>query len=299
MLTPMKHLYFRHLLLAAIGLLVATFGATADAPQQELAASSAAPASGAAPANSAAPAASAAPIGGAAKAAAGAPATTTDAVPLPASAETLRAVAVLAGVKVENVQSTPIAGIFEVLRGSDILYMTRDGQYAFTGDLYQVPSRANLTEVHRRDLRRKLIEAVPESRMVVFSPADPKYTVTVFTDVDCGYCRALHRQIADYNRLGVRVRYVFFPRTGPNTASWHKAEQVWCSADRKAALTRAKLGETLEAPVCSNTPVAQEYELGQAIGLEGTPGIVAANGALVGGYLPPDALVEQLKKLQP
>lgn len=287
MLTLMKHLYLRHLLLASVGLLVATFGATADAPQQELAATSSAPAT------------SAAPVSGAAKAAAGAPAVTTDAVPLPASADTLRAVAALAGVKVENVQSTPIAGIFEVLRGSDILYMTRDGQYAFTGDLYQVPSRANLTEVHRRDLRRKLIEAVPESRMVVFSPADPKYTVTVFTDVDCGYCRALHRQIADYNRLGVRVRYVFFPRTGPNTASWHKAEQVWCSADRKAALTRAKLGETLEAPACSNTPVAQEYELGQAIGLEGTPGIVAANGALVGGYLPPDALVDQLKKLQP
>jgi thiol:disulfide interchange protein DsbC len=272
MLSAMKHLGFRHAPLAAIGLLVTALGAATNAPQQDALAGVSA-----------------------------ATATPSDPVvtPVPASTETLHAVAALAGVKPENVQPTPIAGIFEVLRGSDILYMTRDGQYAFTGDLYQVPSRANLTEVHRRDLRRKLIEAIPESRMVVFSPADPKYTVTVFTDVDCGYCRALHRQIADYNRLGVRVRYVFFPRTGPNTASWHKAEQVWCSADRKAALTRAKLGEALEAPVCSNTPVAQEYELGQAIGLEGTPGIVAANGALVGGYLPPDALVEQLKKLQP
>ena len=219
--------------------------------------------------------------------------------PVSASPETLHAVAGFAGVKPENVQTTPVPGIFEVLRGSDILYMTRDGQYAFTGDLYQVPTRANLTEVHRRELRRKLIDAVPESRMVVFSPPQPKYTVTVFTDVDCGYCRALHRQIADYNRLGVRVRYVFYPRTGPDTESWHKAEQVWCSADRKAALTRAKLGETLDAPVCANTPVAQEYELGKAIGLEGTPGIVAANGAMVGGYLSPDALVEQLKQQKP
>ena len=100
-------------------------------------------------------------------------------------------------------------------RGADIVYMTRDGQYAFTGDLYQVPSHDNLTEVHRRELRRKLIDAVPESQMVVFSPPQPKYTVTVFTDVDCAYCRELHRQIADYNRLGVRVRYVFYPRTGP------------------------------------------------------------------------------------
>lgn len=217
----------------------------------------------------------------------------------PASPETLRAVAVLAGVAAENVRTTPVAGIFEVLRGPDILYMTRDGQYAFTGDLYQVPSHANLTEVHRSELRRKLIDAVPESRMVVFSPPQPKYTVTVFTDVDCSYCRALHRQIADYNRLGVRVRYVFYPRTGPDTASWHKAEQVWCSADRKAALTRAKLGEPLDAQTCVDTPVAQEYALGKAIGLEGTPGIVAANGTLVGGYLPPDELVAALKKLQP
>ena len=114
--------------------------------------------------------------------------------------------------------------------------------------------------------------------MVIFSPPQPKYTVTVFTDVDCAYCRELHRQIADYNRLGVRVRYIFYPRTGPNTESWRKAEQVWCSADRKSALTRAKLGQPLEAKPCGSTPVEQEYELGKAIGLEGTPGIVAANG---------------------
>ncbi|HTQ75845.1 MAG TPA: DsbC family protein, partial [Burkholderiales bacterium] len=191
----------------------------------------------------------------------------------------------------DMVRATPVPGIFEVHRGADIIYMTRDGRFAFTGDLYQVASHDDLTEARRRDLRRELIDAVPESRMVVFSPPQPKYTVTVFTDVDCTYCRAFHRQIADYNRLGVRVRYVFFPRTGPNTESWYKAEQVWCSTDRRAALTRAKLGEPIPAKLCGNDPVAEEYALGKAIGLEGTPGIVASNGTLVGGYLPPDQLV--------
>jgi thiol:disulfide interchange protein DsbC len=200
------------------------------------------------------------------------------------------------GVKKEDIRPTPVAGVFEVRRGADIVYMSGDGQYVFTGDLYNVSTKNNLTEAHRRLLRQKLIEASPESQMVIFSPPQPKYTVTVFTDVDCAYCRELHRQIADYNRLGVRVRYIFFPRTGPNTASWHKAEQVWCSADRKAALTRAKLGEALDAKPCGATPVAQEYELGKAIGLEGTPGIVAANGAMVGGYLSPQALVDELSQ---
>jgi thiol:disulfide interchange protein DsbC len=279
MIGVMKHLGFRCAALVSVSLMAGALWAATNAPQQD----------GSTPATT---------VTDTPDAAAG-PARAAPPQPQIASPEVLRAVATLAGVKPENVQTTPVAGIFEVLRGSDIFYMTRDGQYAFTGDLYQVPSRFNLTEVHRRDMRRKLIDAVPESRMVVFSPPQPKYTVTVFTDVDCGYCRALHKQIAEYNRLGVRVRYVFYPRTGPNTESWHKAEQVWCSADRKGALTRAKLGEPLDAPVCPNTPVAQEYELGKAIGLEGTPGIVAANGAMVGGYLPPDQLVEQLKQLQP
>ena len=194
---------------------------------------------------------------------------------------------------------TPVAGIFEMRRGTDILYVTQDGKYVFTGDLFKVAGQQNLTDVRRSELRRELIDAVPESRMVVFSPAQPKYTVTVFTDVDCPYCRMLHSQIDDYNKLGIKVRYLFFPRSGPDTESWFKAEQIWCSTDRKAALTQAKLGKPLDAKICRNTPVAQDFELGKEVGLEGTPGIVLPNGELLGGYLPPDKLVEELKQMRP
>lgn len=190
---------------------------------------------------------------------------------------------------------TPIPGIVEVRRGADIVYMSRDGKYVITGDLYAVGSHEDLTEVRRRELRRSLIDSVPESQMVVFSPAHPKYTVTVFTDVDCVYCRALHGQIADYNQLGIKVRYMFFPRTGPNTSSWYKAEQVWCSSNRQDALTRAKLGEPLSAKICPKNPVAREYALGEAVGIEGTPGIIASNGAIVGGYLTPPALLKAIQ----
>lgn len=195
----------------------------------------------------------------------------------------------------DGVAPTPIPGLVEVRRGADIVYMSQDGKYVLTGDLYRVNSHEDLTEVRRRELRRNLIEAVPESQMVVFSPPHPKYTVTVFTDVDCVYCRALHGQIADYNDLGIKVRYMFFPRTGPNTSSWYKAEQVWCSRDRRAALTRAKLGEPLSARICPNNPVAREYALGEAVGIEGTPGIIASNGTIVGGYLTPKALLTALR----
>jgi thiol:disulfide interchange protein DsbC len=214
----------------------------------------------------------------------------------PLEAELAAVAAHLPGAKPEDLRTTPIPGIYEFKRGAELVYVTADGRYGFAGDLYRMHDRANLSDARRRELRLALLEAVPESSMVVFAPAAPRYTITVFTDVDCTYCRALHRQIAEYNRLGVKVRYMFFPRSGPNTESWSKAEQVWCSADRRAALTAAKLGTPLKAAVCLPNPVADQYALGKAIGLSGTPGIVTESGELLPGYAPPDELLQELQQ---
>ncbi len=202
------------------------------------------------------------------------------------------------GIKPEDLRATPIPNIYEMTRGSEIAYVTTDGKYAISGDMIDIAKNNNLTETRRRDLRAQEIGAIPESDMVIFGPNSPKYTVTVFTDVDCAYCRELHRQIAEYNRLGIRVRYIFYPRTGPNTESWTKAEEVWCSRDRNEALTRAKLGQPLQTKPCANNPVARTYALGQDFGLQGTPAIVLADGEMIGGYLSPPELLQELKKSQ-
>jgi thiol:disulfide interchange protein DsbC len=200
------------------------------------------------------------------------------------------------GVRAEDLRPSPITGIYELTRGTDIAYVTTDGKYAISGDLIDLVKNDNLTETRRRDARAKLIGAIPESEMLVFGPREPKYTVTVFTDVDCAYCRQLHSQISDYNRLGIRVRYLFYPRTGPNTESWTKAEEVWCSSNRNEALTLAKRGAALQAKACPNNPVARHYALGRDFGLQGTPAIVLANGELIGGYLTPLELAQHLKE---
>lgn len=198
------------------------------------------------------------------------------------------------GSRAEDFKVSPVPGIYELARGSDIVYVTADGKYAFAGDLFDIGSDTNVSERRRRDLRVQLMNGVPESQMVVFSPKEPKYTVTVFTDVDCGYCRKLHSEMAKYNELGIRVRYLFYPRSGPNTESWAKAEAVWCAADRNDALTRAKRGEVVKSPKCANTPVARDFELGHEVGLRGTPAILLPNGDLLGGYLPPATLAKRL-----
>ncbi len=203
------------------------------------------------------------------------------------------------GSKLEDLQPSPIPGVYEFAEGADVNYLTADGKYFIDGNLYDMGTRRNLTEEHRNKARLALINAVPESQMLVFSPKNPQYTITVFTDVDCQYCRKLHSEMAELNRLGVRVRYMFYPRTGPNTESWRKAEAVWCSADRNEALTRAKVGAPVDtSKTCSPNPVAREYALGQSIGVQGTPAIVTEGGDYINGYLPPHDLVEELKQLQ-
>jgi thiol:disulfide interchange protein DsbC len=205
-----------------------------------------------------------------------------------------------AGSKIEDLHPTPIAGIYEFSQGAEVSYLTADGKYFLDGNIYDMDTRENLSEARRMAARAALINAVPESQMLIFSPKNPLYTITIFTDIDCPYCRKMHSEMAELNKLGVRVRYLFYPRTGPDTESWKKAEVVWCSPDRNAALTRAKAGAELDlTKTCGPTPIASEYALGQSIGVRGTPAIVTENGSYISGYFPPKELVEEIKKLQP
>jgi thiol:disulfide interchange protein DsbC len=203
----------------------------------------------------------------------------------------------LSGVKPEELRASPIPGIYELSRGAEVTYVTADGQFIFIGDLYRVAKSGefpNLSDARRRELRLKLLAKLSESQMIVFSPAQPKYTVTVFTDPECPWCRKLHSQIAEYNRLGIKVRYAFFPREGMDSDAARTLDAVWCSADRKEALTRAKLGQPVKAAACGVTPVRLSWELGHQIGVESTPNMVLEDGELIPGYLPPRDLLAKL-----
>lgn len=201
------------------------------------------------------------------------------------------------GVKPEQVRPSPVAGVFEVEMGADTAYVSADGRFLFSGDLYDVDSRANLTEVGRSTARSKALAQLDERDMIVFGPAAAKHTITVFTDVECGYCRKLHGEIEQLTKLGVRVRYMAYPRAGPGTEDWGKMEAVWCSRDRNIAITKAKQGEVVKSAKCA-TPVAKQFELGEELGVRGTPAIFTTSGDYIGGYLPPQQLLQQLDQLK-
>jgi thiol:disulfide interchange protein DsbC len=198
--------------------------------------------------------------------------------------------------KVDDVQPSPVPGIFQIPMGADMAYVSADGRYLFAGDLFEIDTRANLTEQGRATNRVKLLAKLDERDMIVFSPQVVKHTITVFTDVECGYCRKLHSQIDQLTKLGVKVRYAAYPRAGPDTDDWRKMEAVWCSKDRQTAITQAKLGQLVKGEKCGATPVAKQYQLGEDLGVRGTPAIFSPSGDYIGGYLPPADLVKALDK---
>ncbi len=207
--------------------------------------------------------------------------------------------AALPGVEAHEIFESPIPGMFEVAVGSQVAYVSDDGRYFLQGDLYDLDSNQNLTEQRRARARADVLAGIDPQTMIVFSPAPDKlkHTVTVFTDIDCGYCRQLHREMDQVNALGIAVQYVSYPRTGPDTDSWDKADKVWCAPDRNTAFTEATLAGKLPEDMCEATPVAAHYDLGHLVGVRGTPTVLTAQGVQLGGYLPPEEMFAQLEAL--
>lgn len=205
---------------------------------------------------------------------------------------------ILNGTKPDSINPTPIPGLYEVMIEGQVLYLSEDGRFALQGDILDLSTHDNLTEKRRGELRTAAINAVGEDNMVIFAPEGPtKYTVTVFTDIDCGYCRKMHSQITSYNKEGIKVRYLWFPREGIGSDAFNKAVSVWCADDRKAALTKAKQGASIEQKTCDN-PVKAQYELGQKLGVRGTPSMILEDGEMLPGYVPPTQLAELLARRQ-
>lgn len=198
----------------------------------------------------------------------------------------------------ENVKRSPVDGWYTVQKGSIVAYVSADGRYLLQGDLIDLDHQVNLSERSRTDARRELMSSVTDAEVILFSPANVKHSVTVFTDVDCTYCRKLHSQIDEYMAQGIQIRYMLYPRGGPASRSWNTSEDVWCAKDRNGALTAAKSDRSFDTENCDASAISKHYILGQNVGLSGTPAIVFDDGTLVSGYLPPATLASRLQLAQ-
>lgn len=203
--------------------------------------------------------------------------------------------AVFPDAEVTQINMSQIPGIYEVMLGADMVYVSADGRYVIRGDLFDLKERRNITEDEREVTRVDLLSKVPAQEMIEFAPASPKHSVYVFTDITCGFCRRFHQNVPELNRLGIAVRYLAFPRSGTGGEVYKDMVSVWCAPDRQQALTDAKLGKPVTKASCAN-PVKKQFLLGQSLGIHGTPAVYLENGKSVGGYVSPQELLQALQE---
>ena len=200
-------------------------------------------------------------------------------------------------IQVDHVGPAPLPGFREVIAGGQVVYVSDDGKYLLQGSLLDVAKRKDLSEAAMARLRGEVLKGIPMADRIVYSPAGtPKHRVVVLTDIECGYCRKFHNDIAEHLKRGIQVEYLAFPRAGLGSADYRKMVSVWCADDRRKALTDAKSDRAVPSKTCK-TPVDMQYRAGQRMGLTGTPMILTEDGRMLGGYLPPDALEQRLRAL--
>ena len=205
-----------------------------------------------------------------------------------------------ANVKVDSIAPAALPGFYQVIASGQMLYVSADGKYLIHGDVLDLGRKQNLSDDAWARFRKAELAKAPVSQRIVFAPPNPKYTISVFTDVNCGFCRELHKHVAEFNKEGIAVEYLAWPReglattAGRPTPTYTEMVSVWCASDRKAAFTAAKDGRVPPAATCTN-PVKDQFELGIRLGVNGTPAIYGPDGRVLGGYVTPEQLLQALQ----
>lgn len=203
------------------------------------------------------------------------------------------------GEKPDSVTPAVIPGLYEVAYGPRVFFVSADGRYLISGDMFDIEEGTNLSEARRGKGRLAALESAGKDSMITYrARGKEKHVITVFTDIDCTYCRKLHSGMKEMNDLGITVRYLAFPRAGIPSASYDKAVAVWCAADRNKSMDQAKNENKINMNTCAKNPVADHLALGQMLGVTGTPALVLDDGALVPGYLPPQRLLQELEGIK-
>ena len=202
------------------------------------------------------------------------------------------------GMVVDTIETSAIPGLYEVqFTSGPLVYSTATGEHIIVGDLFSVDEKGytNLTEQRRDGERVGKLAEVKEKDMIIFSPeGETRAHITVFTDVSCFYCQKLHKEVPELNKRGVEVRYLAYPRSGLDSPGYRQLATAWCASDRQDAITKLKAQQPVPENVCEENPVADQFALGQQLGVRGTPAMVTETGTMIPGYQSADDLMVTL-----
>ena len=204
----------------------------------------------------------------------------------------------LPNIAIQSITMDEDLGMFRVLTNDlEEIFVSLNGEYLVTGEKYRIEKRGKLTNLSKLERTKRqlvVIKQMPMEKLIVFpAQGERKAWVTVFTDIDCGYCRTFHRGMEEVTKLGIEVRYAAFPRSGIGTDSYHKAVNVWCAKNQQQAMTDAKMGKSVQSDKCVN-PVQEHHTIGLRAGVRGTPTMFTSNDKVIPGYVPAARLAQML-----
>ena len=193
----------------------------------------------------------------------------------------------------DSIKESVVPGMYEVIYGTEVVYLSSDGKYFLSGNLIDMQTRENVSDRAKQSIRQTIL-ARKDNKPVIFKAKNEKHKLTVFTDIDCPYCAKLHREIPALNEKGISIEYLMFPRAGLKSASFTKAVSMWCADDNRQSMTDAKERKPIADKAC-DSPIKDQYLLGQELGVTGTPALITSTGKLIPGYMPADRLAAMLE----
>lgn len=202
------------------------------------------------------------------------------------------------GSKIESIKKSNIPGLYTVYYGDlEPIYVSEDGGFFIYGDIYKINNNSitNITNLDIDKRRSVILKDLQSYELISFKAKKEQYSVVVFTDVDCSYCRKLHKEIEDYNDIGITINYAAFPRSGIGSEAFSKMVGAWCSSDKKSSLTKLKNDKDIVISFCEDQPVSKHFVIGKQLGVTGTPAIFSFDGKLFPGYLSAEELLIKLK----
>lgn len=197
------------------------------------------------------------------------------------------------GLQRDDIEPAIVDGLYKVTLGFDVYYISANAEYLISGDVVELATGAKVDGSGLDGKRKRMIETVATDDLIIYPATGEKRTaISIFTDTTCPYCRKIHEEIPLLTEAGIDVRYLAFPRAGAQSQVAVDMASIWCAEDKPAAMTASKQGRSVEPAECDD-PVAEQYELGAAMQIRGTPAIILENGEIVAGYLPASALIER------
>jgi len=195
--------------------------------------------------------------------------------------------------KVDEIRPAPVAGLWELRFGTELMYSDAKGNYLIQGSIIDTAAKRNLTDERIDKLTAIDFSALPLKDAIVWKNGNGKRRIAVFADPNCGYCKKFERDLLAVKDVTV---YTFvIPILGGDSPD--KSKAIWCAKDSTAAWRNWMIEGTSPPRVmgqCDSAALERNLNLSRKHRVNGTPAIVFEDGSRAPGALSPAEIEKRL-----